>query len=41
MKRVEANDDWSLFCPNEAPGLHECWGEEFENLYIKYENIPG
>ncbi len=37
MKRVEANEDWSLFCPHEAPGLHECWGEEFESLYIKYE----
>jgi len=37
MKRVEANEDWSLFCPHEAPGLHECWGEKFENLYTKYE----
>ncbi|MGO4293755.1 ribonucleoside-diphosphate reductase subunit alpha [Chitinophaga sp. RAB17] len=37
MKRVEANGDWSLFCPHEAPGLHECWGEEFEALYAKYE----
>lgn len=37
MKRVEANGDWSLFCPNEAPGLPECWGEEFEALYEKYE----
>ncbi|MBP7556844.1 MAG: ribonucleoside-diphosphate reductase subunit alpha [Chitinophagaceae bacterium] len=37
MKRVEENSDWSLFCPNEAPGLHECWGEEFEKLYAQYE----
>lgn len=37
MKRVEENGDWSLFCPHEAPGLHECWGEEFEKLYAKYE----
>jgi len=37
MKRVEANGDWSLFCPNEAPGLSECWGNEFENLYTRYE----
>lgn len=37
MKRVEANETWSLFCPNEAPGLHECYGEEFERLYEKYE----
>ena len=33
MKRVEADADWSLFCPNEAPGLQDCHGEEFEKLY--------
>jgi len=38
MKRVEANENWSLFCPNEAPDLHEVHGEEFEALYEKYEN---
>ncbi len=38
MKRVESNGDWSLFCPNEAPGLSECWGEEFEQLYARYES---
>ena len=37
MKRVEDNDEWSLFCPNEAPGLHDCYGDEFEKLYTKYE----
>jgi len=37
MKRVEANGTWTLFCPNEAPGLSECWGKEFETLYEKYE----
>ncbi len=37
MKRVKENTTWSLFCPNEAPGLHECHGEEFEKLYMKYE----
>lgn len=37
MKRVESNGKWSLFCPNEAPGLHEVWGEEFEQLYERYE----
>ncbi|EGN98576.1 hypothetical protein SERLA73DRAFT_92011 [Serpula lacrymans var. lacrymans S7.3] len=37
MKRVEANGEWSLFCPNEAPNLHEVYGEEFEALYEKYE----
>ena len=37
MQRVQSNGQWSLFCPNEAPGLADCWGEEFEKLYIHYE----
>jgi ribonucleoside-diphosphate reductase alpha subunit len=38
MKRVENNEMWSLFCPNEAPGLAEVYGEDFERLYEKYES---
>ncbi|MGB0916047.1 MAG: ribonucleoside-diphosphate reductase subunit alpha [Flavobacteriales bacterium] len=37
MKRVEAGGDWTLFCPNEAPGLGDCWGPKFEALYEEYE----
>jgi len=37
MKRVKENGNWSLFCPNEAPGLFECYGEQFEELYTRYE----
>ncbi len=37
MKRVEENGDWSLFCPHEAPGLADTYGDEFEALYFKYE----
>lgn len=37
MKRVEANADWSLFCPHEAPGLAEVWGDKFVALYQQYE----
>ncbi|MEP7376907.1 MAG: ribonucleoside-diphosphate reductase subunit alpha [Chitinophagaceae bacterium] len=37
MKRVEADDQWSLFCPNEAKNLHTTYGAEFEALYEKYE----
>jgi len=37
MKRVENNEEWSLFCPNEAKGLSEVYGENFEKLYFKYE----
>src|SRR5665213_2584143 len=38
MKRVEDNGTWSLFCPNECPGLSDCYGVEFEILYNKYES---
>ena len=37
MQRVEGDQDWTLFSPSEAPNLHEKYGEEFEALYIKYE----
>jgi len=37
MKRVEEDGQWSLFCPNEAPGLCDCYGKEFEALYTRYE----
>nr|CCA25231.1 ribonucleosidediphosphate reductase large subunit p [Albugo laibachii Nc14] len=39
MKRVEDNQEWSLFCPNEAPRLYETWGNEFDALYLKYESM--
>jgi ribonucleoside-diphosphate reductase alpha subunit len=38
MKRVEEEGNWTLMCPNECPGLSDCWGDEFEDLYTKYEN---
>jgi len=38
MDRVKNNQIWSLFCPKKAIGLTECYGEEFEKLYEKYEN---
>ncbi len=38
MQRVKDNGTWTLMCPNECPGLSDCWGEEFEKLYIKYES---
>ena len=38
MERVESNGEWSLFCPNEAPGLDECYGEKFRELYLRYES---
>jgi ribonucleoside-diphosphate reductase alpha subunit len=37
MRRVETDAAWSLFCPMEAPGLNEVYGEEFDALYAKYE----
>ena len=38
MERVKENGNWTLFCPDEAPGLADCYGEEFKSLYLKYEN---
>lgn len=37
MKRVKEDGEWSLFCPNEAKGLADCYGEVFEDLYHTYE----
>ena len=38
MKRLEKNENWTLMCPSECPGLSDCYGEEFEALYTKYES---
>jgi len=38
MKRLEKNENWTLMCPSECPGLSDCFGEEFEALYTKYES---
>ncbi|MGB3779383.1 MAG: ribonucleoside-diphosphate reductase subunit alpha [Tunicatimonas sp.] len=37
MKRVESNGQWSLFDPNECPGLYDAYGADFDRLYEKYE----
>ena len=37
MKRVKANADWTLMCPDECPGLSDVYGDEFERLYESYE----
>jgi ribonucleoside-diphosphate reductase subunit M1 len=38
MKRVKENGKWSLMCPHECPSLSDCYGDEFEELYMKYES---
>ena len=38
MERVKDNGKWSLFCPNECPGLHNIYGDAFNKLYKQYEN---
>lgn len=40
MRRVESDGMWSLFCPHEAKGLSDVYGEEFDTLYVKYESTP-
>jgi ribonucleoside-diphosphate reductase alpha chain len=38
MERVDLDEDWSLMCPHECDGLNESYGEEFRQLYLKYES---
>ena len=38
MERVRNNSEWSLFCPDTAPGLSDCYGDNYKNLYEKYES---
>ena len=38
MRRMEMNQEWTLMCPSECPGLADVWGEAFETLYTKYES---
>jgi ribonucleoside-diphosphate reductase alpha chain len=37
MQRVEQDAVWTLFTPDECPGLSDCWGDEFNRLYNTYE----
>jgi ribonucleoside-diphosphate reductase alpha subunit len=37
MERVESDGKWSLFCPSNAPGLSDVWGNEYKELYERYE----
>ena len=39
MERVELDEYWTLMCPHECPGLTETYGEDFRELYTKYENL--
>jgi len=38
MKRVEKNENWTLMCPRECPGLDDVHSEEFDKLYTSYES---
>jgi len=37
MERVEKDEVWSLMSPDQCPGLSDCWGDEFNQLYTTYE----
>jgi ribonucleoside-diphosphate reductase alpha chain len=37
MERVLRDEEWSLFCPTEAPNLVDSYGHEFEEYYLEYE----
>lgn len=38
MKRVLADQEWTLFSPEEVPDLHHTFGKDFERRYLEYEN---
>jgi len=38
MSRVKTNGDWTLMCPDQCPGLHDCYGDKFVELYTSYES---
>ena len=38
MKRVKEDTTWTLMCPHKCPGLSDCYGEKFNELYTKYES---
>jgi len=38
MERVKNNKKWSLMCPDQCKGLSDLYGDDFNNLYEKYEN---
>ena len=38
MERVKTNGDWTLMCPDQCPGLHDCYGDKFVELYTSYES---
>jgi ribonucleoside-diphosphate reductase alpha chain len=38
MQRVKEDAEWTLFSPDEAPGLDDAYGEDFNKLYTKYES---
>lgn len=37
MRRVKANEEWTLMCPHQCPGLSDVYGKDFDELYKKYE----
>ena len=40
MERLKKNENWSLFCPDKCKGLPEAYGDDFKELYCKYESDP-
>jgi len=38
MQRVDLDEDWTLMCPHECPGLNDTYGDEFNKLYLDYES---
>ena len=39
MERIKTDGNWTLMCPDECPGLSDVYGQEFKELYEKYESM--
>ena len=39
MERVELDESWTLMCPHECSGLTETYGQDFKEIYTKYESM--
>jgi len=37
MERVKKDENWTIMCPHDCPGLSDCYGEDFNALYLSYE----
>ena len=35
--KTKNDEQWTLMCPHKCPGLSDCYGDDFNALYLAYE----